>query len=136
MLNNFDTEKEMKRIISSPEAPAAIGPYSQAVEANGTVYVSGQLPIDVKTGKFVDGGIKEQTEQALLNIGAILKAAGYSYADVVKTTVLLSDMNNFKEMNEVYAKYFTSECPARAAFQVVKLPLGAMVEIECVAVKG
>ena len=136
MLNNFDTEKEMKRIISSPEAPAAIGPYSQAVEANGTVYVSGQLPIDVKTGKFVDGGIKEQTEQALLNIGSILKAAGYSYADVVKTTVLLSDMNNFKEMNEVYAKYFTSECPARAAFQVVKLPLGAMVEIECVAVKG
>lgn len=136
MLNNFDTEKEMKRIISSPEAPAAIGPYSQAVEANGTLYVSGQLPIDVKTGKFVDGGIKEQTEQALVNIGAILKAAGYSYADVVKTTVLLSDMNNFKEMNEVYAKYFTSECPARAAFQVVKLPLGAMVEIECVAVKG
>jgi len=136
VLNNFDTEKEMKRIISSPEAPAAIGPYSQAVEANGTLYVSGQLPIDVKTGKFVDGGIKEQTEQALVNIGAILKAAGYSYADVVKTTVLLSDMNNFKEMNEVYAKYFTSECPARAAFQVVKLPLGAMVEIECVAVKG
>lgn len=128
-------EEKMKKIISSPNAPAAIGPYSQAVEANGTVYVSGQLPVDVKTGKFVEGGIKEQTEQSLKNIGEILKAAGCSYENVVKTTVLLSDMNNFKDMNEVYAKFFTSECPARAAFQVVKLPLGAMVEIECIAVK-
>ncbi|MBR6421519.1 RidA family protein [bacterium] len=125
----------MKKIISSPNAPAAIGPYSQAVEANGTVYVSGQLPVDVKTGKFVEGGIREQTEQSLKNIGEILKAAGCGYENVVKTTVFLSDMNNFKDMNEVYAKFFTSECPARAAFQVVKLPLGAMVEIECVAVK-
>ena len=90
---------------------------------------------DGKTGKFVEGGIKEQTEQSLKNIGEILKAAGCGYENVVKTTVLLSDMNNFKDMNEVYAKFFTSDCPARAAFQVVKLPLGAMVEIECVAVK-
>ncbi|MBP5405697.1 RidA family protein [bacterium] len=125
----------MKKIISSPNAPAAIGPYSQAVEANGTIYVSGQLPIDVKTGRFVEGGIREQTEQALKNIGEILRTAGCSYENVVKTTVLLSDMNDFKEMNEVYAKFFVSECPARAAFQVVRLPLGAMVEIECVAVK-
>lgn len=125
----------MKKIISSSNAPAAIGPYSQAVEANGTIYVSGQLPVDVKTGKFVEGGIKEQTEKSLQNIGEILKVAGCGYENIVKTTVFLSDMNNFKDMNEVYARFFASDCPARAAFQVAKLPMGALVEIECIAVR-
>ncbi|MDE7073507.1 MAG: RidA family protein [Odoribacter sp.] len=125
----------MKKVINSPKAPKAIGPYSQAIEANGTLYISGQLPVDVNTGKFVEGGIKEQTEQSLKNIGYILEEAGYSYANVVKTTCLLSDIANFASMNEVYAKYFTSECPARAAFAVKDLPLGALVEIEVVAVK-
>ncbi|MFA8436098.1 MAG: RidA family protein [Marinifilaceae bacterium] len=125
----------MKRIINSEKAPKAIGPYSQAVEANGTLYISGQLPVDVNTGKFVEGGIKEQTEQVMKNIGYILEEAGYSYKDVVKSTCLLSDISYFAEMNEVYAKYYTEECPARAAFAVKDLPLGAMVEIETIAVK-
>ena len=125
----------MKKVINSPKAPKAIGPYSQAIEANGTLYISGQLPVDVNTGKFVEGGIKEQTEQSLKNVGYILEEAGYSYANVVKTTCLLSDISNFAAMNEVYATYFTQECPARAAFAVKDLPLGALVEIEVVAVK-
>ena len=125
----------MKKVINSPKAPKAIGPYSQAIEANGTLYISGQLPVDVNTGKFVEGGIKEQTEQSLKNIGHILEAAGYTYAHVIKTTCLLSDIANFASMNEVYAKYFTQECPARAAFAVKELPLGALVEIEGVAAK-
>ncbi len=125
----------MKKVINSPKAPKAIGPYSQAIEANGTLYISGQLPVDVNTGKFVEGGIKEQTEQSLKNIGYILEEAGYTYANVVKTTCLLSDIANFASMNEVYAKYFTTECPARAAFAVKNLPMGALVEIEVVAVK-
>ncbi|MDE6450716.1 MAG: RidA family protein [Odoribacter sp.] len=125
----------MKKVINSPKAPKAIGPYSQAIEANGTLYISGQLPVDVNTGKFVEGGIQEQTEQSLKNIGYILEEAGYTYDNVVKTTCLLSDIANFAAMNEVYAKYFTQECPARAAFAVKALPLGALVEIEVVAVK-
>lgn len=125
----------MKKIINSPKAPKAIGPYSQAVEANGTLYISGQLPVDVNTGKFVEGGVKEQTEQALKNIGYILEAAGYTYDDVVKSTCLLSDIANFAEMNEVYAKYYKTDCPARAAFAVKSLPMGALVEIETIAVK-
>ncbi len=125
----------MKKVINSPKAPKAIGPYSQAIEANGTLYISGQLPVDVNTGKFVEGGIKEQTEQSLKNIGYILEEAGYTYANVVKTTCLLSDSANFASMNEIYAKYFTQECPARAAFAVKDLPLGALVEIEVVAAK-
>lgn len=125
----------MKKVINSPKAPKAIGPYSQAIEANGTLYISGKLPVDVNTGKFVEGGIKEQTEQSLKNIGHILEAAGYTYAHVIKTTCLLSDIANFASMNEVYAKYFTQECPARAAFAVKDLPLGALVEIEVVAAK-
>ena len=125
----------MKRIINSPKAPKAIGPYSQAVEANGTLYISVQLPVDVNTGKFVEGGIKEQTEQVLKNIGYILEEAGYTYADVVKSTCLLSDIADFGAMNEVYASYYTEECPARAAFAVKSLPLGALVEIETIAVK-
>ena len=125
----------MKRIISTTAAPGAIGPYSQAVEANGTLYVSGQVPIDPATGKLVEGGITEQTTQALKNIRAILLAAGYTMNDVVKSTCLLSDMSDFKAMNEVYAQFYTSDQPARAAFAVKGLPLGALIEIETVAVR-
>ncbi len=125
----------MKRIISTTAAPGAIGPYSQAVEINGTLYISGQVPIDPATGKIVEGGITEQTTQALKNIKAILTAAGYSLNDVVKSTCLLSDMSDFKAMNEVYAKFYTTDQPARAAFAVKGLPLGALIEIETVAAK-
>ncbi|MDF1560464.1 MAG: RidA family protein [Bacteroidales bacterium] len=125
----------MKRIISTTAAPGAIGPYSQAVEANGTLYISGQVAIDPATGKMVDGGITEQTTRVLQNIKAILLAAGYTLNDVVKSTCLLYDMSDFKAMNEVYAKYYTSDQPARAAFAVRGLPLGALIEIETVAVR-
>ena len=125
----------MKKIIYTEKAPQAVGPYSQAVEANGMLFISGQIPLDPKTGKLVEGGIKEQTEQVMLNIGAILEAAGYAYEDVIKSTCLLSDMDNFKAMNEVYAKYYPDNPPARAAFAVKTLPLNVMVEIETIAVK-
>lgn len=125
----------MKKIIYTDHAPKAVGPYSQAVEANGTLYISGQIPIDPATGKFVEGGIAEQTEQVMKNIGAILKEAGYDFSNVVKSTCLLSDMDNFAAMNGVYGKYYTENSPARAAYAVVKLPLGALVEIETIAVK-
>ncbi|TDN99841.1 RidA family protein [Sunxiuqinia elliptica] len=125
----------MKRVISTPNAPAAIGPYSQAIEVNGTLYISGQVPIDPQTAQVVDGDITVQTEQVMKNIGAILEAAGYSYADVVKSTCLLSDMGNFKAMNEVYGKYYQENPPARAAFAVKELPLSVLVEIETIAVK-
>lgn len=125
----------MKKIINSDKAPKAIGPYSQAVEANGTLYISGQLPVDVAKGKFVEGGIKEQAEQVMKNISFILEEAGYTFDNVVKSTCLLSDIAYFGEMNEVYAKYYTENCPARAAYAVKDLPMGAMVEIETIAVK-
>ena len=125
----------MKKVINSPKAPKAIGPYSQAIEANGTLYISGQLPIDVNTGKFAEGGVKEQTEQCLKNIGYILEEAGYTFDNVVKSTCLLGDMSYFAEMSEVYAQFYKSDCPARAAFAVKALPMGAMVEIETIAVK-
>ncbi|HPD95278.1 MAG: RidA family protein [Bacteroidales bacterium] len=125
----------MKKIINTENAPKAVGPYSQAVEANGLLFVSGQIPVDPKVGKIVEGGIKEQTEQVLKNIGAILQQAGLDFSNVVKTTCLLDNMDNFVPMNEVYAKYFTKDMPARAAFGVVKLPLGVMIEIECIAAK-
>lgn len=125
----------MKRIIHTNKAPQAVGPYSQAVEINGTLYISGQIPLHPETMKIVDGGIKEQTLQVMKNIGVILKEAGYSFADVVKSTCLLSDMANFKEMNEVYAGFYPENPPARAAFAVRELPLGVMVEIETVAAK-
>ena len=99
------------------------------------LFISGQLPIDVATGAFVEGGVKEQTRKSLENIGAILSEAGMGFENVVKTTVFLNDMNDFAAMNEVYATFFTSDCPARAAFQVVKLPKGALVEIEAIAAK-
>jgi 2-iminobutanoate/2-iminopropanoate deaminase len=134
IINDIKTSG-MKRIISTTAAPGAIGPYSQAVEVNGTLYISGQVPIDPATGKIVEGGITEQTTQALKNIKAILTAAGYSLNDVVKSTCLLSDMSDFKAMNEVYAQFYTSDQPARAAFAVKGLPLGALIEIETVAAK-
>jgi len=125
----------MKKIINTDKAPKAIGPYSQAVEANGILYISGQVPIDPATGKLVEGGIQAQTEQAMKNIGSILEAAGLNYSHVVKSTCLLSDMENFAAMNEVYSRFYTTEMPARAAYGVVKLPLGALVEIETIAVR-
>mgnify|MGYP001455968050 CR=1 FL=1 len=125
----------MKKVIYTDHAPKAIGPYSQAIEINGMLFISGQVPIDPETGKIVEGGIKEQTEQVMKNIGAILKAAGYDFQDVIKSTCLLSDMANFTDMNEVYGRYYTENPPARAAYGVVRLPLGAMVEIETIAAK-
>lgn len=125
----------MKKIINTDKAPKAIGPYSQAVEANGILFISGQVPIDPSTGKLVEGGIKEQTEQVMKNIGAILEAAGLNYSNVVKSTCLLSDMDNFAAMNEVYGRFYTADMPARAAYGVVRLPLGALIEIETIAAR-
>ena len=125
----------MKRIIQTSNAPAAIGPYSQAVEIGGTLYISGQIPLDPVIMKIVEGGIQEQTNQVLMNIGAILKEAGYDYKDVVKSTCLLSDMANFKAMNEIYGKYYSENAPARAAFAVKELPMGVLIEIETIAAK-
>ena len=125
----------MKRIIATDKAPKAIGPYSQAVEVNGILYISGQLALDPITGKLVEGGITEQTTQVLKNIGEILYAAGYEFSDVVKSTVLLEDMESFKAMNEVYGGIYKIDPPARAAYAVKKLPMGAMVEIETIAIK-
>ena len=124
----------MKKIIFTEKAPKAIGPYSQAVEVNGALYISGQVPVNPETGKIPEG-IKEQTEQVMKNIGAILDAAGYTFDNVVKSTCLLSDMDNFQTMNEVYGSYYKENPPARAAYGVVKLPLGVMIEIETIAVK-
>lgn len=125
----------MKKIIKTQNAPAAVGPYSQAVQVNDTLYISGQVPVDPATGKVVVGGVAEQTARVLENIGAILEEAGYAYGDVIKCTCLLSDMASFTAMNQVYAKYFPKQMPARAAFAVKELPLGALIEIEAVAVK-
>ena len=121
--------------IHTENAPAAIGPYSQAIQAGNTVYVSGQLPIDPATGAFAGADIAAQTRQSLTNIRSILAGAGYSMTDVVKTTVLLADIAHFAAMNAVYAEFFAAPFPARAAFQVAALPKNALVEIECVAVK-
>jgi len=125
----------MKKVINTPNAPAAIGPYSQAIESNGTLYISGQVPINPATGKVVEGGIVEQTTQVMKNIEAILTEAGYTFDQVVKSTCLLSDMANFKAMNEIYGSFYKVNPPARAAFAVRELPLGVLVEIETVAVK-
>ena len=125
----------MKKVISTNSAPAAIGPYSQAVEANGTLFLSGMLPIDCVTGNFVPGGIKEQTAQIFVNIKAVLSAAGLNINHVVKTTVFLEDMSLFDGMNEVYAVQFKEEFPARSTFAVKALPKNALVEIEVIAVK-
>lgn len=126
----------MKKQISTPNAPAAIGPYSQAIKAGNTIYVSGQLPLVPATGAFPEGGIKEQTKQSLENIKAILESEGYTMADVVKTTCLLDSIADFGDMNSVYAEYFTECPPARAAFEVGKLPKDSLIEIEAVAYKA
>lgn len=124
----------MKKIIASPHAPKAVGPYSQAVEAAGALYVSGQLPIDGATGRMAEG-IQAQTRQSLENLGHILREAGYDYSDVVKTTVLLQHISDFGAMNAVYAEFFTSDMPARICFEVAALPMGALVEIDAVAAR-
>ena len=123
----------MKEVINTTKAPAAIGPYSQAIKVENLVYSSGQIPIDPTTGAFVEGGIKEQTRQSLANIKAILAEAGLNMSNVVKTTVFLADMNDFADMNAVYAEFFTEPYPARSAVAVKTLPKGALVEIEVVA---
>lgn len=125
----------MKRIIITEKAPKAIGPYNQAIEINHTLYISGQIPVDPATNEIVKGGIVEQTEQVLKNIGSALSSAGYSYSDVVKTTVILTDIKNFTAMNEVYAKYFIKDFPARTTFQAVALPKGVLIEIDTIAAK-
>src|SRR3989339_61635 len=119
----------MKKIIATEHAPKAVATYSQAIEVNGTLYISGQIAIDPLSGKMIDGDVKAQTERVLKNIEAVLIAAGYTYKDVVKTTCLLSNINDYQAMNEVYGKIFFEEAPARAAFAVSGLPLGALVEI-------
>lgn len=123
----------MKEVISTKAAPAAIGPYSQAIKVGNLVYTSGQLPIDPTTGKFPEGGVKEQTRQSLLNVQAILKEIGLTMGNVVKTTVFMADMNDFADMNAVYAEFFSEPYPARSAVAVKTLPKGALVEIEVVA---
>lgn len=124
----------MSEIISTEKAPGAIGPYSQAIKANGMLFCSGQIPIDPATGAFVEGGVTEQTEQVFKNLIAVLEAGGSSLNGVVKTSVFLADMNDFAAMNEVYAKYFDSNKPARATVQAARLPKDALVEIDCIAV--
>ena len=123
-----------KKVIHTEKAPAAIGPYSQAIQANGFIYVSGQLPVDPATGAFAGDTIEEQTRQSLTNIRNILIEAGADMSNVVKTTVLLKNIGDFAKMNEIYAEFFTGDCPARAAFEVAALPKNALVEIEAVAV--
>jgi 2-iminobutanoate/2-iminopropanoate deaminase len=125
----------MKTIIHTEKAPKAIGPYSQAVKSGNTLYISGQIPINPDTGKIIEGGIKEQTERVMKNIAAILEAADFTFDEVVKSTCLLINMSNFAEMNEVYGKFYSKNPPARAAFAVKELPLGALIEIETIAVK-
>ncbi|MCI5580091.1 MAG: RidA family protein [Phocaeicola plebeius] len=125
----------MKKVIFTEKAPAAIGPYSQAIEVNGMVFLSGQIPVNPATGEFVEGGIAEQTARVFENISNVLAEAGLTMDHVVKTTVFLADMSLFAEMNGVYAQYFKGDFPARSAVAVKALPKGALVEIECVAVR-
>lgn len=125
----------MKKVIFTEKAPAAIGPYSQAIEVNGMVFLSGQIPVDPATGAFVEGGIVEQTTRVFENIRQILAEAGLTTANIVKTTVFLADMAMFADMNGVYAQYFEGAFPARSAVAVKALPKGALVEIECIAVR-
>ncbi len=123
----------MKKVICTTKAPSAIGPYSQAIQVGNLVFTSGQIPIDPSTGTFVEGGVKEQTRQSLLNVKAILEETGLTMDNVVKTTVFMADMNDFAEMNAVYAQFFSEPFPARSAVAVKSLPKGALVEIEVVA---
>ena len=124
----------MKKVISTSGAPAAIGPYSQAIVSNGFVFVSGQIPLDPATGQLIEGGIGEQTTRVIENLAAVLDAAGSSLSDVVKTTVYLKDMGEFAAMNSAYAQYFTKNAPARATVEAARLPRDVRVEIDCIAV--
>lgn len=123
----------MRQIVSTEKAPKAIGPYSQAVRAGGWLFASGQIPLDPATGQMITGDTKAQTERVMKNLGAILEAAGLSFAHVVKTTVYLKDMNEFPAMNEVYGRFFPAEPPARATVEVARLPRDARIEIDLVA---
>ena len=123
----------MKKVINTVKAPSAIGPYSQAIKVNNLVYTSGQIPINPVTGSFVEGGIKEQTRQSLTNVKAILEEAGLTMANVIRTTVFMADMNDFADMNAVYAEFFAEPYPARSAVALKTLPKGALVEIEVIA---
>ncbi len=123
----------MKKVIATEKAPAAIGPYSQAIVSNGFVFLAGQIPLDPATGQIIEGGIAAQTERVLENVKAVLEAAGSSLANVVKTTVFLKDMSEFAKMNEVYAIYFSENAPARSTVEAARLPRNVLVEIDCIA---
>lgn len=129
----ISTDSSLKEAVKTDKAPAALGPYSQAIKANNLLFVSGVLGLIPETGKFVSDNVEDQTEQVLKNMGEILKAGGASYSSVVKTTIMLADLKDFKKVNEIYAKYFPSTPPARSTYQVAALPLDAKVEIECIA---
>ncbi|XP_062169343.1 reactive Intermediate Deaminase A, chloroplastic [Alnus glutinosa] len=129
----ISTDSRIKEAVQTEKAPAALGPYSQAIKANNFLFVSGVLGLVPETGKFISDSVEDQTEQVLKNMGEILKAGGASYAAVVKTTIMLADLKDFKKVNEIYAKYFPSPAPARATYQVAALPLDAKIEIECIA---
>ncbi|MFS7921192.1 putative 2-iminobutanoate/2-iminopropanoate deaminase [Helianthus anomalus] len=130
---SMSTDASIKEAVITDKAPAALGPYSQAIKANNTLFVSGVLGLIPETGKFVSDDVEEQTEQVLKNMGEILKASGASYSSVVKTTIMLADLKDFKKVNEIYAKYFPAPAPARSTYQVAALPLDARIEIECIA---
>ncbi|KAI3755869.1 hypothetical protein L1987_55678 [Smallanthus sonchifolius] len=130
---SISADASIKEAIITDKAPAALGPYSQAIKANNTLFVSGVLGLIPETGKFVSNNVEEQTEQVLKNMGEILKASGASYSSVVKTTIMLADLKDFKKVNEIYAKYFPAPAPARSTYQVAALPLDARIEIECIA---
>lgn len=125
----------MKKVIATDRAPAAIGPYSQAVEVNGMVYTSGVIPIVPATGEIVEGGIEEQAEQALGNLKALIEASGAKLEDTVKTVVFIKDMNDFAKVNEIYSRYFTGDCPARSCVEVARLPKDVLIEIEAIVAK-
>lgn len=129
----ISTESSIKEAVKTEKAPAALGPYSQAIKSNNLLFVSGVLGLVPETGKFVSDSVEDQTEQVLKNMGEILKASGASYSSVVKTTIMLADLKDFKQVNEIYAKYFPSPAPARSTYQVAALPLDARIEIECIA---
>ena len=122
----------MKKVISTNKAPAAIGPYSQAIEVNGLVFTSGVIPIVPETGEIVEGGIEEQAEQAIGNLAALIEASGADIANTIKTTVFIKDMGDFAKVNEIHAKYFTGDCPARSCVEVARLPKDVLIEIEAI----
>ncbi|KAG5001981.1 hypothetical protein JHK82_023131 [Glycine max] len=130
---SLSTDTTLKEAVQTEKAPAALGPYSQAIKANNLLFVSGVLGLIPETGKFISDNVEDQTEQVLKNMGEILKSGGASYSSVVKTTILLADLKDFKKVNEIYAKYFPSPPPARSTYQVAGLPMDAKIEIECIA---